>query len=139
MRINRFIRVISLPPRSSEESVPGGAVRCKGPPPCSATQTACSCSSEHTYNISAMHRRTFLRNLLGVGLVLPAAARKALAALPKMKITRIRLWESPLNCPMFNQSFHVVTVETDAGITGIGEGGSKDTIDECAAHLIGMD
>ena len=86
-----------------------------------------------------MHRRTFLRNLLGTALVLPATTRKALAALPKMKITRVRLWESPLNRPMFNQSFQVVTVETDAGITGIGEGGSKDTIDECAAHLIGMD
>jgi len=31
----------------------------------------------------------------------------------------------------------VVTVETDAGITGIGEGGSKDTIDQCAGRLIG--
>ena len=94
---------------------------------------------EQPYNIAAMHRRTFLRNLLGTALTLPVATQKALAAVPKMKITRIRLWESPLNRPMFNQSFHVVTVETDAGITGIGEGGSKDTIDECAAHLIGMD
>ena len=28
--------------------------------------------------------------------------------------------------PLFNQSDMVVTVETDAGITGIGEGGTPD-------------
>ena len=32
-----------------------------------------------------------------------------------------------------------MTVETDQGITGIGEGGSKDTIEQCAALLIGED
>jgi galactonate dehydratase len=31
----------------------------------------------------------------------------------------------------------VVTVETDIGITGIGEGGSKDTLEQCAGTLIG--
>ena len=31
----------------------------------------------------------------------------------------------------------VVTVETDAGITGIGEGGAKDTLEQCAGTLIG--
>ncbi len=51
----------------------------------------------------------------------------ALAALPKMKITRVRAYEPPNPNPLFNQSDLVVTVETDAGITGIGEGGSKDT------------
>ena len=30
-----------------------------------------------------------------------------------------------------------MTVETDAGITGIGEGGSKDVLEQCAAMLIG--
>jgi galactonate dehydratase len=30
-----------------------------------------------------------------------------------------------------------VTVETDIGITGIGEGGSKDTLEQCAGTLIG--
>ena len=33
----------------------------------------------------------------------------------------------------------VVTVETDAGVTGIGEGGSKDTLEQCAGRLIGQD
>src|SRR5262245_29177764 len=33
----------------------------------------------------------------------------------------------------------LVTVETDAGITGIGEGGSRDTLEQCAGTLIGKD
>ena len=33
----------------------------------------------------------------------------------------------------------VVTIETDAGITGIGEGGSKDMLAQCAGRLIGRD
>ena len=32
----------------------------------------------------------------------------------------------------------VVTVETDIGITGIGEGGTKDTLEQCAGTLIGQ-
>jgi len=56
-----------------------------------------------------------------------------------MKITRIRFYHNPNSRPIFNQSFHVVTVDTDQGITGIGEGGSKDTIEQCAALLIGED
>ena len=82
-----------------------------------------------------MNRRTFLRAALGLG----AAAQAAQAALAKMKITRVRFYHAPNSRPMFNQSFHIVTIETDAGITGIGEGGSKDTIDECAAMIIGDD
>ena len=30
-----------------------------------------------------------------------------------------------------------MTVETDAGITGVGEGGAKDTLEQCAGTLIG--
>ena len=33
----------------------------------------------------------------------------------------------------------MVTIETDAGITGIGEGGAKDTVEQCAGMLIGED
>ena len=40
---------------------------------------------------------------------------------------------------IFNQSDIVVTIETDAGITGIGEGGSKDLLAPCAGRLIGRD
>jgi len=40
---------------------------------------------------------------------------------------------------MFNQSAHVSVIETDEGITGVGEGGSADTIRQCAGLLIGED
>ena len=54
-----------------------------------------------------------------------------------MKITRIRFYESPITRPIFNQSYHIVTVETDQGITGIGEGGTADNIAQLGALLIG--
>jgi L-alanine-DL-glutamate epimerase-like enolase superfamily enzyme len=63
----------------------------------------------------------------------------ARAAAPKMKITRVQVWSPPAPNPLFNQSDLVVTVETDAGITGIGEGGSHDTLEQCAGRLIGQD
>ncbi len=57
-----------------------------------------------------------------------------------MKITRVRAWVPPDPNPLFNQSDMVVTVETDAGITGVGEGGgSRDLIEPCAGRLIGKD
>jgi len=64
---------------------------------------------------------------------------EARAALPKLKITRVRYYRPPNPRPTFNQSTNIVTVETDQGITGIGEGGSKDTVEQCAAMLIGED
>ncbi len=85
-----------------------------------------------------MNRRGFLRTLPAASAAL-AQNERAHAALAKMKITRIRYYESPISRPIFNQSFHVVTVETDAGITGVGEGGAKDMIEQCAAMLIGED
>jgi galactonate dehydratase len=56
-----------------------------------------------------------------------------------LRITRVRFYHNPLSPPAFNQSFHIVTVETDGGITGIGEGGSPDTVAQCAAMIIGSD
>lgn len=56
-----------------------------------------------------------------------------------MKITRVRVYQPPELNTLFNQSNMVVTIETDAGITGIGEGGSKDTLEQCAGRLIGQD
>jgi galactonate dehydratase len=81
-----------------------------------------------------MERRQFIR-LAALG----APGLALGASLPKMKITRVRFYASPISRPMFNQSFHIVTVETDQGITGIGEGGSRDTVQECAEMLIGED
>jgi len=63
----------------------------------------------------------------------------ALLALPRLRIRRVRMYESPITRPMINQSFHVVTVETDEGITGIGEGGSPDLVRLAAQMLIGED
>ncbi len=84
-------------------------------------------------------RRTFL-SMLGSAAIMPLAPLPiARAALPTMKITRIRAFAPPAPNPLFNQSNTVVTIETDAGITGIGEGGFTDTLKQCAGRLIGQD
>src|SRR5262245_36347145 len=85
-----------------------------------------------------MNRRTFLSRLAGIGAatILP---KYAAAALPKAKITRVRIYKPQEFNPTFNQSNMVVTVETDAGLTGIGEGGTKDMLEQCAGSLIGQD
>ncbi|MGH9431946.1 MAG: mandelate racemase/muconate lactonizing enzyme family protein [Terriglobia bacterium] len=73
----------------------------------------------------------------------PRAARPAQrpsdGAAGPLKITRIRFYHNPQSPPSFNQSFHIVTVETDQGITGVGEGGSPDTVKQCGAMIIGED
>ena len=56
-----------------------------------------------------------------------------------MKITRIRIYRPKRLNRTFNQSDMVVTVETDAGLMGIGEGGTRDTLEQCADMLIGED
>ena len=85
-----------------------------------------------------MNRRLFLNTLAATSASL-VRLPLAQGALPKMKITRVRVYEPPNPNPLFNQSDMVVTVETDAGITGIGEGGSPDTLEQCAGRLIGQD
>jgi len=88
-----------------------------------------------------MQRRFFLQSV-GLGgaaaLVAPSKATGT-AAPPPMKITRVRFYHNPSSPAHFNQSFHIVTVETDQGITGIGEGGSRDPISQCADMIIGED
>jgi L-alanine-DL-glutamate epimerase-like enolase superfamily enzyme len=49
----------------------------------------------------------------------------------------VRFYRVATSRPIFNQSSHIVTVETDQGISGIGEGGSKDTIEQLGAMIIG--
>ncbi len=86
-----------------------------------------------------MKRRSFFQSVVA-GTALGAASRAPLgAAVPKSKVTRVRVYAPPNRNPLFNQSDLVVTVETDRGITGIGEGGSKDTLEQCAGRLIGKD
>ena len=85
-----------------------------------------------------MNRRSFLGTaMLGMGGTL-VRARPAAAALPQLKITRVRLYENDSMRLSFNQSSRIVTVETDGGITGIGEGGSRDTIMDSAPYVIGQ-
>ena len=86
-----------------------------------------------------MFRRSFLKSLAVApvaGLVRPRCLE---AALPKAKITRVNIYEPPNVNRWFNQSNMVVTVETDIGITGIGEGGARDTLEQCAESMIGQD
>ena len=88
-----------------------------------------------------MRRRSFLQ-MASVGgaaglAALPSVAKAATP--PPMKITRVRFYFNPSSGTTFNQSFHIVTIETDQGITGVGEGGSKDTVEQCGAMLIGED
>jgi len=86
-----------------------------------------------------MQRRAFLRSVSATAATLALGKLPAFAALPNMKITRVRAYLPPNPSPLFNQSDTVVTIETDAGITGIGEGGSHDTLAQSAGRLIGRD
>src|SRR5947209_6584917 len=86
-----------------------------------------------------MNRRAFMAKMAAVAAVGSGLGRYALAAVPKMKVTRVRVYLPPNPNPLLNQSDAVVTVETDAGITGIGEGGVKDTLAPSAGRLIGRD
>src|SRR5262245_54543034 len=60
------------------------------------------------------------------------SASPARARLAPAKVTRIRVFYPPNyernGAQVFPQSNMVVLVDTDAGITGIGQGGSPDTV-----------
>lgn len=93
-------------------------------------------------------RRQFMGSLAAMGLgglAIPSIynsvastqlVEKADDLLRDMKITRVRWYKSPSR-PMTNQSFHIVTVETNKGITGIGEGGTASLVSELAQLIIG--
>ena len=86
-----------------------------------------------------MFRRSFLKSLAvapAAGLIRPPRLD---AALPKAKITKVNIYEPPNVNRLVNQSNMVITVETDIGITGIGEGGTRDMLEQCAGNLIGQD
>jgi L-alanine-DL-glutamate epimerase-like enolase superfamily enzyme len=84
-----------------------------------------------------MNRRLFLKSIAAASTTAVAGLPLAEAALPPAKITRVRIFQPPNLNQLFNQSNMLCTVETDAGLTGIGEGGSKDTLEQCAGSLIG--
>src|SRR4030095_6525875 len=71
----------------------------------------------------------------------PAPVARGGARLPAATITKIRVFYPPnydANGPQaFPQSNMVVLVDTDAGITGVGQGGSPDTVRNVARSVIG--
>ena len=57
-----------------------------------------------------------------------------------LKIKKIRYYAAPgYTKPLFNQARAIVEIETDGGIIGIGEGGTKDSIEQCPQMIIGAD
>ena len=103
----------------------------------------------------ALNRRGFAKSLSGViGAALAgaparpsaqaptaAAATRSVNRLAPTKVTRIRLFypqNYDRNGPQaFPQSNMVVLVDTDAGITGVGQGGSPDTVRNVARSVVG--
>lgn len=88
-----------------------------------------------------MERRKFIKSAVlgsaGIMVGLPWVAAEAASGL---KITKIRYYAAPgYNKPLFNQARGIVEIETNDGIIGIGEGGSKDMIEQCARMMIGED
>src|SRR6187455_1868640 len=72
----------------------------------------------------------------------PAAGSQGRATrLPPTKITRIRVFYPPNydrnGAQAFPQSNMLVFVDTEAGITGVGQGGSPDTVRNVARSVIG--
>lgn len=89
-----------------------------------------------------MHRRHFLESALwGSAAIIgwPLFSRSAPSS-SSLKITKIRYYAAPgYTKPLFNQARGIVEIETNGGIIGIGEGGSKDMIEQCAQMMIGED
>ena len=73
----------------------------------------------------------------------PPAVARAAAALPKAIVTKIRVLTPTTGSnrnsitAAFNQSNMIILVETDAGITGVGEGGSPDLVASLAPSVVG--
>src|SRR5688572_32435130 len=94
-----------------------------------------------------MQRRNFIQNALMGGTALLTAmplnngvAGAVMTPPSKLKITKIRYYSAPgYTKPLFNQARGIVEIETDGGIIGIGEGGTKDMIEQCAQMIIGAD
>src|SRR5690554_2153468 len=88
-----------------------------------------------------MERRNFIKStFIGSAALLAGYPFINSSAASNLKITKIRYYSAPgYNKPLFNQARGIVEIETDGGIIGIGEGGSKDMIEQCAQMMIGED
>jgi galactonate dehydratase len=89
--------------------------------------------------LMSLQRRRVLRALCAFAASATLPVHQASASLPKTKITRVRAFAPPNPVPLFAQSNTIVTIETDAGVVGIGEGGVADTLRPLAGRLIGQD
>jgi L-alanine-DL-glutamate epimerase-like enolase superfamily enzyme len=99
-----------------------------------------------------LNRRAMLGGLMASAATAPLWTPPSAEALglPKDTIKRIRYYTTGsdaagrggndvMHQPTFNQSTNIVTVETAGGLMGVGEGGSPDTMQQCAEMLIGAD
>lgn len=88
-----------------------------------------------------MERRKFIKSaVLGSAGLIAGYPWLGAEAASGLKITKIRYYAAPgYNKPLFNQARGIVEIETNEGIIGIGEGGSKDMIEQCARMMIGED
>jgi L-alanine-DL-glutamate epimerase-like enolase superfamily enzyme len=95
--------------------------------------------------MKACDRRSVLKGIAGLGASAWVAPSADALALADDKIKVVRYFSNSgdaqgrLGQPMVNQSTNVVIIETERGLTGIGEGGEPRTMDECASMLIGLD
>src|SRR5690348_10782741 len=104
----------------------------------------------------SLDRRPFTKSVVsGLGFLAPSSAwlaragaqapasgvARAASRLPPTKVTKIRVFYPPNYNPngpqAFPQSNMVVLVDTEAGITGIGQGGSPDTVRNVSRSVIG--
>ena len=94
---------------------------------------------------SLWNRRAALGALGAAAASLWLAPSAEALGLPEDKIKRVRYFRTPGDTtgnrgqPMVNLSSNVVIIETERGLTGIGEGGEPTSMDECASMLIGLD
>jgi galactonate dehydratase len=86
-----------------------------------------------------MRRRSFLHCSAGMAGLMARPQASPAAAPGNLKITRVRFYRNPASSSFLNQSAHIVTVETDQGITGVGEGGTREIVEQCAGVVIGED
>jgi galactonate dehydratase len=90
-----------------------------------------------------MDRRTFLQAAaLGAGAALPWVRATRAEAASDIKITRVRVFNATDKSSMagpIGLSELIVAVDTDAGVTGFGQGGTADLLRFASSLLIGQD
>ncbi len=87
------------------------------------------------------NRREFLRkSLLGAGAMYLGLPSILAESKSDLRITKVSHFKPPdYDKATFNQARDIVLIETNQGISGVGEGGSAEMISQCAELLIGED